>query len=60
VRLEKVKVLYARVLAPQSLVDGRLDPREIEYRRTSAGVPRGLSSLQKGLCSTSKPYSTER
>jgi hypothetical protein len=29
VRLEKVKVLYARVLAPQSLVDGRLDSREI-------------------------------
>ena len=31
VRSEEVKVLYARVLALQSLVDGRLDPREIEY-----------------------------
>ncbi len=31
VRPEEVKVLYARVLALQSLVDGRLDPREIEY-----------------------------
>jgi hypothetical protein len=31
VRPEEVKVLYARVLALQSLMDGRLDPREIEY-----------------------------
>ena len=31
VRPEEVKILYARVLALQSLVDGRLDPREIEY-----------------------------
>ena len=31
VRPEEVKVLYARVLALQSLVDGWLDPREIEY-----------------------------
>jgi len=31
VRSEEVKVLYARVLALQSLMDGRLDPREIEY-----------------------------
>ena len=31
VRPEEVKALYARVLALQSLVDGRLDPREIEY-----------------------------
>jgi hypothetical protein len=31
VRPEEVKVLYARALALQSLVDGRLDPREIEY-----------------------------
>jgi hypothetical protein len=31
VRSEEVKVLYARVLASQSLMDGRLDPREIEY-----------------------------
>ncbi len=31
VRPEEVKLLYARVLALQSLVDGRLDPREIEY-----------------------------
>ena len=31
VRPEVVKALYARVLALQSLVDGRLDPREIEY-----------------------------
>jgi hypothetical protein len=28
---EEVKALYARVLAAQALVDGRLDPREIEY-----------------------------
>ena len=31
VRPEEVKVLYARVLALQSLVDRWLDPREIEY-----------------------------
>jgi hypothetical protein len=31
VRPEEVKALYARVLALQSLVDERLDPREIEY-----------------------------
>ena len=31
VRPEEVKVHYARVLASQSLMDGRLDPREIEY-----------------------------
>jgi hypothetical protein len=31
VRPEEVKVLYARVVALQSLMDGRLDPREIEY-----------------------------
>ena len=31
VRPDEVKALYARVLALQSLVDGRLDPREIEY-----------------------------
>src|SRR5215213_10706938 len=31
VRPEEVKALYARALALQSLVDGRLDPREIEY-----------------------------
>jgi hypothetical protein len=31
VRPEEIKVLYARVLALQSLMDGRLDPREIEY-----------------------------
>ena len=31
VRSEAAKVLYARVLALQSLMDGRLDPREIEY-----------------------------
>jgi hypothetical protein len=31
VRPEEVKVLYARALALQSLVDGWLDPREIEY-----------------------------
>jgi len=31
VRPEEVKVLYARVLALQSLMDGRLDPRELEY-----------------------------
>jgi hypothetical protein len=31
VRSEEAKVLYARVLALQSLLDGRLDPREIEY-----------------------------
>ena len=30
-RSEEVRVLYARVLAVQCLVDGRLDPREIEY-----------------------------
>ena len=30
-RPEAVKVLYARVLAAQCLVDGRLDPREVEY-----------------------------
>ena len=30
-RPEKVKVMYARVLAAQALVDERLDPREIEY-----------------------------
>jgi hypothetical protein len=30
-RPEDVKVLYTRVLALQALVDGRLDPREIEY-----------------------------
>jgi hypothetical protein len=30
-RPEEVKVLYARALALQSLVDGWLDPREIEY-----------------------------
>jgi Trp operon repressor len=30
VRPEEVKVLYARILALQSLMDGRLDPREIE------------------------------
>jgi hypothetical protein len=30
-RPEEVKVLYVRVLALQALVDGRLDPREIEY-----------------------------
>ncbi len=30
-RPEEVKVLYARVLAAQCLVDGRLDPREVEY-----------------------------
>lgn len=30
-RPEEVKVLYARVLASQSLLDERLDPREIEY-----------------------------
>jgi hypothetical protein len=30
-RPEAVKVLYARVLAAQCLVDGRLDPREIQY-----------------------------
>lgn len=30
-RSEEVKVLYARVVALQSLMDGRLDPREIEY-----------------------------
>lgn len=28
---DEVKVRYARVLAAQALVDGRLDPREIEY-----------------------------
>jgi hypothetical protein len=31
VRPEEVKLLYARVLALQALVDGRLDPREIQY-----------------------------
>jgi tellurite resistance protein TerB len=31
VRPEEIKVLYARVLAWQALVDERLDPREIEY-----------------------------
>jgi hypothetical protein len=31
VRPEEVKVLYARALALQALVDGWLDPREIEY-----------------------------
>jgi hypothetical protein len=31
VRPEEVKILYARVLALQCLVDGWLDPREIEY-----------------------------
>jgi len=31
VRAEEVKVLYARALALQSLLDGRLDPREIQY-----------------------------
>ena len=31
VRPEEVKILYARALALQSLVDGWLDPREIEY-----------------------------
>jgi hypothetical protein len=31
VRSEAAKVLYARVLALQSLMDRRLDPREIEY-----------------------------
>lgn len=30
-RPEEVRVLYARILAAQCLVDGRLDPREIEY-----------------------------
>lgn len=30
-RPENVKVLYARVLAALCLVDGRLDPREVEY-----------------------------
>ena len=30
-RSEETKILYSRVLAYQSLVDGRLDPREIEY-----------------------------
>lgn len=30
-RPEEVKVLYARVLAIQCLVDERLDPREVEY-----------------------------
>jgi len=30
-RPEETKVLYARVLAAQCLVDGRLDPREVEY-----------------------------
>jgi uncharacterized tellurite resistance protein B-like protein len=30
-RPEDIKVLYTRVLALQALVDGRLDPREIEY-----------------------------
>lgn len=30
-RPEAVKVLYARVLAAQCLIDGRLDPREIQY-----------------------------
>lgn len=30
-RPEEVRVLYARVLAAQCLVDGRLDPREVEY-----------------------------
>lgn len=30
-RPEEVKVLYARILAAQCLVDGRLDPREVEY-----------------------------
>lgn len=28
---EETKVLYARILAAQTLVDGRLDPREIEH-----------------------------
>ena len=31
VRPDEVKALYARVLALQSLVDERLDPREIQY-----------------------------
>lgn len=30
-RPEAIRVLYARVLAAQCLVDGRLDPREVEY-----------------------------
>ncbi len=30
-RSEEVKVLYARVLAAQCLIDRRLDPREVEY-----------------------------
>jgi len=30
-RPEEVKVLYARILAAQCLIDGRLDPREVEY-----------------------------
>jgi hypothetical protein len=30
-RPEEVKILYARALAAQCLVDGRLDPREIQY-----------------------------
>lgn len=30
-RPEEVKSLYARILAAQALVDGRLDPRELEY-----------------------------
>ena len=30
-RPEEVKVLYARILAAQCLVDKRLDPREVEY-----------------------------
>lgn len=30
-RPEEVKTLYARILAAQCLVDGRLDPRELEY-----------------------------
>jgi len=30
-RPEEVKVLYARALGLQSLLDGWLDPREIEY-----------------------------
>lgn len=30
-RSEETKILYSRVLAYQALVDGRLDPREIEY-----------------------------
>lgn len=30
-RPEEVKVLYAKTLAGQCLVDGRLDPREIQY-----------------------------